>query len=317
MKAVTFTRYGPPEVLQLVELPRPVPKPHEVLIRIHATSAHIGDTRIRKADPFLARLVFGLFRPRKNLVPGMEVAGVIEEVGADVQGFKPGDEVFAFTGFGLGGYAEYICLPEKVKPGSHDKKGLLALKPVNLSFEEAAVVPAGAMTALKNLQKAKIGEGQHMLINGASGSLGTYAIQLAKHYEASVTAVCSGRNFELVRSLGADHTIDYTKTDFTKGKEKYDIIYDAVMKSRRSACKGILKSNGIFLNNNGLPKIKAKDLLFLKGLIEQEQLRPIIDRSYSLEEVVAAHRYVDQGHKRGNVVLSVVVEGTKRAFPPV
>lgn len=308
MKAVIYTNYGPPEVLQIKEIEKPQPKDNEVLIKIHAATVHIGDTRIRRTDPFLVRLVFGLFKPKKNLIPGMELSGIIESVGKDVQSFKKGDEIFALAGFTLGGNAEYICLPEKVKEGTQEKKGQVVLKPANLSFEEAATVPAGALTAMKNMQKAKISEGQKILINGASGSLGTFAIQLAKYHGAEVTAVCSEKNFELVKSLGADKTIDYTKQDFTQSQERYDIVYDAVMKSKASKCKGILKKGGVFVNNNGVPKIVSKDLWFIKDLIEQEKLKPVIDRVYSLEEVVEAHRYVDQGCKRGNVVLRVVKE---------
>lgn len=306
MKAVICTSYGPPEVLQFKEIAKPIPGDGEVLIKIHATSAHIGDTRVRRADPFLVRLVFGLFGPRKNLILGMEVSGTIEAVGKKVQSFKPGDEVFALAGFGFGGYAEYICLPEKVKPGAYEKKGLAAIKPANITFEEAATVPAGGLTALKNVQKANLHPDKKILINGASGSLGTFAIQLAKYYGAEVTAVCSGKNFDLVKSLGADKLIDYTKEDFTKQPEKYDVVYDAVMKSSRGKCKAILKGQGIFLNNDGNAKVVPEDLDFLKDLIEKEQLKPVLDRTYALEEIVEAHRYVDQGHKKGNVAVRVI-----------
>lgn len=230
---------------------------------------------------------------------------LIEAVGKKVVSFKKGDQVFAFTGFGLGGNAEYICLPEKAKEGALEKKGLVAIKPKNLSHEAAAAIPSGGLTALKNLQKANIKKGQSILINGASGSLGTYAIQLAKYYGAEVTAVCSGKNFELVKSIGADKTIDYTKEDFTKGQEKYDIVYDAVMKSKSRKCKNILKKKGVFLNNYGLSKIKKEDFFLLKDLIENNKLKPIIDRIYPLDEIVAAHRYVDQGHKKGNVIIKI------------
>jgi NADPH:quinone reductase-like Zn-dependent oxidoreductase len=212
--------------------------------------------------------------------------------------------VFAFTGFKLGGYAEYKCLPEKSK--SFFRNGLLALKPENLSFQEAATIPAGGLTALKNLQKANISKGQKILINGASGSLGTFAIQLAKYYGAEITAVCSETNFELVKSIGADKVIDYTKEDFTKNNEKYDIVYDAVVKSTKSDCKGILKENGVYLNNSQLPKTEEKDLLFLKELIENNKLKPVIDRVYSIDEIVEAHKYVDTGRKRGNVVIRII-----------
>ncbi|NLL03810.1 MAG: NAD(P)-dependent alcohol dehydrogenase [Clostridiales bacterium] len=196
-----------------------------------------------------------------------------------------------------------MCLPEKSK--SFTKNGLLALKPENLSFEEAATIPAGGLTALKNLQKANISKGQKILINGASGSLGTFAIQLAKYFGVEVTAVCSEKNFELVKSIGADKVIDYTKEDFTKINEKYDIVYDAVMKSTKAKCKRILKENGIFFKNSQLPKTEEKDLLFLKDIIENGEMKPVIDRIYSIEQIVEAHEYVDKGHKKGNVVIKI------------
>ncbi len=305
MKAVIVTNYGAPEVLQLTNLKKPIPKANEVLIKIKATTAHIGDTKIRSARPFLVRLVFGLFRPKKNLVLGLEVAGITEAVGKKVTAFQVGDQVFALTGFGLGGYAEYICLPEQLQRKPFQKKGLVALKPQNLNFESAAAVPAGGLTALKNLHKAKPQKGQHILINGASGSLGTYAIQLSKYFGLTVTAVCSAKNFELVQSLGADQVIDYTQEDFTKQGKQYDIVYDAVMKSKRIKCLKILRQGAVFLNNSNTPKVQSEDLIFLKQLIEQNILKPVIDRSYPLEQAVAAHHYVDLGHKKGNVILIV------------
>ncbi len=306
MKAVICTQYGSPEVLQIKEIDKPRPKNNEVLIKIYATSAHIGDTRIRKADPFLVRLIFGLFKPKKNLILGLEISGVIEGVGKNVKLFKKGDEVFALTGFNFGGYAEFRCLPEKAKKGTFQRKGLISLKPENLSYEESATVPAGGLTALKNLQKAKISTGQSILINGASGSLGTYAIQLAKYYGAEVTAVCSAENFDLVKSIGADLVIDYTKEDFFSYKDKYDIVYDAVMKLKASKCRKLLKKNGVFINNTRLPKIQGDDLFFLKKLIENNSLKPVIDTMYSIEEIIEAHRYVDKGHKKGNVAIRII-----------
>jgi NADPH:quinone reductase-like Zn-dependent oxidoreductase len=305
MKAVICTGYGPPEVLKIQEVETPVPKNDEVLIRVMATTVHIGDTRIRRADPFFVRLIFGFLRPKKIPILGMELAGIVESVGSDVKGFSNGDEVFAFAGFGFGAYAEYICLSEREKPGRIEKYGVVARKPVNLGFEEAAAVPAGMLTVLKVFEKSLVTSGMKVLIYGASGSLGTYAVQYAKYQGAEVTGVCSTRNIELVRSLGANQVIDYTKEDFTNFDDRFDVIFDAVGKTSRSHCKHLLKEDGRFLTTSGLEKIKPGDLDVLRDLIEKEKIRPIIDRAYTLDEIVEAHRYVDQGHKKGNVVITI------------
>lgn len=305
MKAIICTKYGPPEVLQLKEIEKPVPKDNEILVRIQATSAHIGDTRIRRADPFPIRLMFGMSRPKKIPVLGMELAGVVEAAGKDVKRFKKGDKVFAFAGFGFGAYAEYICLPEKPETGKIEKMGLVEIMPANLNYEQAAAVPAGGITVLKVFQKADIRHGQKVLIYGASGSLGTYAIQLATHLGAEVDGVCSGANAEMVKSLGAGRVFDYTKEDFTKSGKVYDVIFDAVGKTSRSKCRGLLGKNGRFLTTNGLAKIEARDLDRLRELIEAGKLEPVIDRIYPLEQIVEAHRYVDGGHKKGNVAITV------------
>jgi NADPH:quinone reductase-like Zn-dependent oxidoreductase len=305
MRAVVYEKYGPPEVLQLKEVGKPVPKPDEVLIRIHATTAHIGDVRMRIPDPFLARLVNGLFRPKKIPILGVELAGEVEAVGREVSRFKPGDHVFAFAGFGFGAYAEFICLPEH----GTTNKGLVELKPENLNYEEAAALPGGGMTALTLVQKANIQPGQKVLVYGASGSVGTFALQVAKHEGAEVTAVCSGPNFEMVKSLGADHAIDYTQQDFTQDDVRYDVILDAVHKLNPRNAKQALKAGGIYLDvhkdSDSDPGAGPETMKQLKELAELGALKPVIDRRYVLEQIVEAHRYVEKGHKKGNVVINV------------
>jgi len=255
----------------------------------------------------MARLVLGFTRP-KNPILGMELAGVVEGVGKDVTLFKPGDEVFGFTGWGLGAYAEYACVREKPRK-SVTKDGMLATKPANMTLQEAAaVVATGGATALRVLRKANIKRGQKVLIYGASGSVGTYAVQLAKSLGADVTGVCSTANLELVRSLGADRAIDYTQQDFTEGDETYDVVFDAVGKLASSRAKRSLRKTGVYLNVNrdsGSGGGSPEDLVFLKGLIETGKVRAVIDRRYPLEEIVEAHTYVEKGHKRGHVVVTV------------
>ena len=322
MKAIVCTKYGSPDVLQLKDVEKPTPNDDEVMITIYAASVTVGDCEIRRFDMPLwlwlpARIGFGLRGPRKKIL-GQDLAGEIESVGKDVKRFKKGDQVFARTGFSLGAYAEYICLSEE---------GLIAIKPTNINFEEAATVPMGGLTALYYLRKGNIQRGHKILINGASGSIGNLAVQISKYFGAEVTGVCSTRNLDMVRSIGADHVIDYTKEDFTKSSETYDIIFDVVGKSSFSRSLKSLKKNGHYLlANPGLSQIirgqlvsirsskkvtagtlneKIEDLIFLKDLIEADKIKTVIDRCYSLEKTSEAHRYVEKGHKKGNVVITI------------
>lgn len=326
MKAIVFEKYGPPEVLQMKEIEKPKPKANEVLVKIHATSVTAADWRMRKTDPFLARMMNGLFRPKKFNILGIELSGVVEAVGDGVTKFKPGDEVFGSTGFGFGAYAEYVCIPEEAD-SSDD--GAITHKPTNLTFEESAIIPVGADTALFFLRtQGNIQPGQKVLIYGASSSVGSYGVQLAKYFGAEVTAVCSAANHEWVKELGADKLIDYRTEDFTKSGESYDAIFDAVGKLSLSGSMKALKDGGVFLDSVHMMRrsVQAKfaskknnkrilggtatglveNLKLFKELIEAGNLKPVIDRTYPLEEIVEATRYVETGRKKGNVIITVV-----------
>lgn len=302
MRAVVCTRYGPPEVLQLKDLPKPMPKTSEVCIKIFATAVTASDCIVRAFNvPLRFKLplgvVLGFTRPR-NPVLGLVLAGEVESVGRDVTQFKPGDQVYGFTAFRFGAYAEYKCLPEKA---------ILALKPSNVTYEEAAAVPYGGLLALYFLKKASIQSGQRVLVYGASGAIGTSAVQLAKYFGAEVTGVCSTANVDLMKSLGADAVIDYTREDFTQNKARYDLIFNAVgTRKAKLQAQGSLTADGRHITvDDSTPRLRAEDLAFLTELVEAGRLRPVIDRSYPLEQIVDAHTYVDKGHKRGNVVIRI------------
>lgn len=322
MKAVVHNKFGSPEVLTLADVARPTPRPGDVLIKVHATTVTAAEILMRRGLPLWGRVILGPTRPRRSLrTPGLELAGEVVEVGAQVRRFTPGDQVFGFTGFGVGACAEYTCLPES---------GSLEHKPVNTTYRQAAAAVDGASTALYFLrERAKLRAGEHVLINGASGSIGTYAVQLAKYFGAEVTAVCSARNAELVTSLGADHLIDYNAEDFCTRLDTYDVIFDTVTASSFRRCRPALTPHGRYLPTTGLrnwaiagwtalrggrkvrPGMsidKRAALTFLKELIEDGELRIVIDRNYPLDQIVEAHRYVETGHKRGNVTISITDE---------
>lgn len=319
MKAIIYTQYGTPEVLELKDVEKPIPKQNEILIKIKATAVNSGDVRLRKADPFAVRLFFGLFKPKKEIL-GSVFSGEIESIGSAVQSFKVGDDVFGHTDMSFGTYAQYKCFPEN---------GSIALKPKNITHKEAAVIPFGGVTALHFLKKATIQHGQKVLVFGASGAVGSAAVQLAKHFGALVTGVCSTANVTLVKSLGADKVIDYTKEDFTINGATYDVIFDSVNKMSVSDSLDCLKIYGtlilsaaglsetlqgtwISMTNSkkikvmtGMISHKAEDIHFLKTLIESGKLKPVIDKTYSLEQMVDAHTYVEKGHKKGNVAIEI------------
>ena len=323
MKAIVCTKYGTPDVLELREVPKPIPQNDEVLIKIHAAAVTAADVMMRRGTPFYARFFLGWNKP-KHSIPGTGFAGQIEATGKDVKRFKQGDRVFGETGLNFGSNAEYLCMPSN---------GLLMTKSANLTYKEAACICDGTLTALNFLRDvAKIRSGQKILINGASGSIGTAAVQIAKCYEAEVTGVCSTRNLELVKSLGADRVIDYTCEDFTQTNSTYDIIFDTIGKSSFAKCKSLLTQKGIYLSPllklplllqmlwtskfgskkamfdaTGLRPITELNTLFgeLIILIEKEKIKMVLDRSYLLEQTPQAHRYVETGHKRGNVTLAI------------
>jgi len=319
MKAIVYRKYGGPEVLQQEELPKPIPKDDEILIKVKATAVNSGDVRLRKADPFAVRFIFGLMKPKKPIL-GAVLSGEVEAAGRNVRQFRIGDEVFGMTGMSFGAYAEYKCLPEGAS---------ISYKPKNITHDEAAVIPFGGNTALHFIQKAGIKQGQKVLINGASGAVGTAAVQLAKFYGATVTGVCSTANLKLVESLGADRVIDYTQEQFTDNGETYDVIFDTVDQiSFSRALRSLSKEGTLILGASGLSgmlqgmwtsattrkkvlagvaKETASNIAFLRDLVESGKLKPVTDRIYSPEQTAEAHTYVEQGHKKGNVAIAMAM----------
>lgn len=317
MKAAVYAKYGAPEVLQIKTIAKPSPKDNEILIKIYAAAVTSADSRLRKADPFAVRFIFGLFSPKKPVLGGV-LSGVVEAAGKNVQRFKVGDAVFGSSYPHFGAYAEYVCLPETAP---------LSIKPANMSHEEAAALPFGGMTALHFLQKADIRPGQKVLIYGASGAVGTAAVQIAKYFGATVTGVCSTANVDMVKSLGADEVVDYTKTDFAAPGGQYDVVYETVNKAPVAACLAALRKNGTLVlgaampaemlqgawaNMTGRAKVlsgvateTADAVVFLKKMAEEGRLKAVIDQKYTLEQIVEAHAHVDTGRKKGNVVVVV------------
>ncbi len=319
MKAAVYTKYGPPDVVRIKDVEKPTPKDDEVLIKIQATTVNRTDCGFRKPEyPLIIRLMNGVFRPKRKIL-GSELAGDVEVVGKDIRQFKKGDQVFGLTGNRFGAHAEYVCLPEAAS---------IVAMPANMSYEEAAAVCDGAMLAFTFIRKVNLQKGDRILIYGASGSIGTAAVQLAKYYGAEVTAVCNTKNLELVKFLGADAVIDYTKEDFTKHGQTYRVVFDAVGKASFFRCKNLLKKGGIYFSTDlgflaqnlflvlwtgmfggkkvkfPIPKDRKEDVVFFKELIEAGKYKAVIDRRYPLEQIVEAYRYVETGQKTGNVVIT-------------
>ncbi|MDR0368356.1 MAG: NAD(P)-dependent alcohol dehydrogenase [Bacteroidales bacterium] len=299
MKAAIYKRYGDAQTLQLANVAKPVPKENEILIKVYATDVSAADCRFRKADPWAVRLINGLFRPKKIQILGGDVAGVVEAAGSSVREYRTGDAVFASCGLQFGGYAEYVALPEN---------SLISRKPDSMTFIESATVPSNSVTALRFLNSAEIKSGQKVMIYGASGSVGTFAVQIARILGAEVTGVCSAGNRELVKSLGACEALDYARQDFSLFSGRFDIVFDAVGRAKKSACKRMLKPEGKFVTVKSLRNRGTGELRDIKEFIGQGKLRTVIDREYALEQIVKAHAYVDQGHKRGNVAVRVLNE---------
>jgi NADPH:quinone reductase-like Zn-dependent oxidoreductase len=319
MKAVVYTKYGTPEVLELKEVEKPTPKDNEVLIKIRATTVNRTDCGFRKPEYFIVRLVGGLFKPKKTIL-GSELAGEVEAIGRNVKTFKPEDQVFGLSTYNFGTHAEYICVPET---------GSVTIKPANMNYQEAAAICDGAFLALNYIRKMDFKNVPKILINGASGSIGTASVQLAKYFGAKITAVCNTSNFELVKSLGADELIDYTKEDFTKTGQLYDVVLDAVGKSSFFKCKKVLKPGGVYFSTElgylsqniflalltplffgkkvrfPIPKDRKEDIIFFRELIEAGKYKAVIDKTYPLDQIVEAHRYVEKGEKTGNVVITI------------